>query len=429
MAGEPVAFIAAMIAQGLGASDWIKYGVLEPLFLTDWEKTVFEFTAEYVRTYGSMPPRSVMQQKFDDPFHSEADANYYHNQMKLRFVDYSIRAGVNSIENLLQDNDAYDPDKALIILRDALVKADLTTKAKLIVDARVAMVTVFAEYKAKLNLSDSQKGLLLGWPHVDKPSGGIEGGELVSLVGRPATGKTWFLLWIAMNGWAQGRRAIFITLEMPAKQIIERQIGILGGINYGPIKSKTPMISSDLVLAENAIEVNSNVEIPFYIVDGRMASMVTEIEMIARSVSADVIYIDGAYLLRHADTRLNRYQRVAENTDALKEMAMRLDIPIIASWQFNREAAKKFNKKNSEAPDLEDIGYSDAIPQHSSIVLGLLQQENLATIQTRTINILKGRGGEQGQFHVAWNFLISFFGEQDATIEADAIFLDGPEEA
>lgn len=428
MAGEPVSFISAMIAQGMGASDWIKYGVLEPLFLTDWEKTVFQFTADYVRTYGAMPPLSVMQQKFDDPFNSDAAANYYHDQMKLRFVDHSIRAGVKAIENLLYDTNEYDPDKALVMLRDALVKADLITKSKLIVDAREAMVTVFKEYKAKILLTDAEKGLMLGWPHVDKPSGGIEGGELVSIVGRPATGKTWFLLWIAMNGWAQLRRAIFVTLEMPAKQIVERQIGILGGVNYGPIKSKTKMEPLDLKKAEAAIEVNANLKIPFYVVDGRMASMVSEIEMIARSVSADVIYIDGAYLLRHGDATMNRYQRVAENTDALKEMAMRLDVPVICSWQFNREAAKKFNKKNSENPDLEDIGYSDAIGQHSSIVLGLLQQENLATIQTRMVNILKGRGGEQGTFHVAWNFLISYFGEQDATIEQDAIFLDGPEE-
>jgi len=95
---------------------------------------------------------------------------------------------------------------------------------------------------------------------------------------------------------------------------------------------------------------------------------------------------------------------------------------VVCSWQFNRDAAKKFKKKGGDTPDLEDIGYSDAIGQHSSIVLGLLQDENLATAQYRQVHVLKGRGGEQGTFSVLWDFLHSDFGEHDAVIEKDAIF-------
>lgn len=426
MAGEPVAFIAAAIKQKLSASDWIAFGVLEPMFLNKWEKAIYKFTSEYVRQFGKLPTRKIMQGKFDDPFIANGDVMFHHAQLEQRFLEHSIRAGVNAVENLLQNDDAYDPAEALAILRDTLTKADLTTKAQFILDSRKAMLDVFASYKSKIGMTSAEKGLQLGWPSVDVTSGGIEGGEVISLVGRPATGKTWMLLYLAMKGWEQGRRPVFVTLEMPGKQIIERQIGITAGIDYGPIKSKTAMMKHHMEQVQ-AVFKTIDKKIPFYVVDAQMAATVSDIEMITRSVGGDVIYIDGAYLLKHEDGKLNRYQRVAENMDLIKDAAMRLNIPVVCSWQFNREAAKKFNKKNSEDPDLEDIGYSDAIGQHSSIILGLLQNENLATIKSRKINILKGRGGEQGTFHVAWDFLHSFFGEKDATVEGNAIFLDGPE--
>jgi hypothetical protein len=77
--------------------------------------------------------------------------------------------------------------------------------------------------------------------------------------------------------------------------------------------------------------------------------------------------------------------------------------PVVVSWQFSRDAAKK-NKKKGEKAGLEDIGYTDAIGQVSSLVLGLFEEESVETIKQRKIEILKGRNGEIGSFITRWDF-------------------------
>jgi replicative DNA helicase len=85
-------------------------------------------------------------------------------------------------------------------------------------------------------------------------------------------------------------------------------------------------------------------------------------------------------------------------------LATELDIPVVVSYQLNRDAAKKIKKQKSDEVDLEDIGYSDAIGQLSSIVLALLEEESVETLLARKVTVLKGRYGETGSFRVNWDF-------------------------
>lgn len=406
MAFKSLEFVAACIDDKLDAGDWVGFGDIGPMFLTELEKSVHAFVNDYVRQNGKLPTRQLLQSKFEDPFVANASSTFIFDRMKERYLEHSIREGVQSIAPMLQNGEGYQPAEALVKLRDTLVMADLSTKKHSIVDVRDAMFPVFEEYKKKAKGAHYGKGLMLGWPTIDLETGGLDGGELASIVGRPATGKTWFMLQMAGSAWGF-RRVLFVTLEMPAKQIVARMISMMAGVPYKMIHTNQPLADGQLAQIDAALKYNSTAD-PFYILDGKMASSVLDIEMVARSVQAEAIYIDGAYLLKHPDQKLNRYQRVAENVDLLKDAALRIDKPIICSWQFNREAAKKFNKKEVEEPDLEDIGYSDAIPQHSSLVLGLMAPNDT---DKRAITVLKGRGGEVGKFVVNWDFAHMKFDE------------------
>jgi hypothetical protein len=108
----------------------------------------------------------------------------------------------------------------------------------------------------------------------------------------------------------------------------------------------------------------------------------------------------------------DRYKRVAENADLMKQELAAI-APLCVSWQFAKTASKK-NAKKGEKPGLEDIGYSDAIPQVSSVVLATLQEETHEAYETRVIDILKGRNGEVGRFKTNWNFMQMDFTEENA---------------
>jgi len=156
------------------------------------------------------------------------------------------------------------------------------------------------------------------------------------------------------------------------------------------------------------------------VVDGNLASSVADIRAKALQYKPSAIFIDGAYLLKHQFEK-DRYRRVAENADLIKKELAPL-APVIASWQFSRDAKK--NKQPGHKPGLEDIGYSDAIAQISSVVLGLIEDEgngkmNLnespkekpKAVTKKKVYIPKGRSGEQGEFDINWNFETSDFTE------------------
>ena len=144
-------------------------------------------------------------------------------------------------------------------------------------------------------------------------------------------------------------------------------------------------------------------EEPFWIVDGNLTATVEDIWALALQLKPEFIVIDGAYLLKHPNRRLNRWDRVAENAELMKQaLATDLNIPVFASWQLNREAAKK--AKKGQETGLEDIGYSDAIGQISSIVLALDEEDSVETLKQRKVSVKKGRNGEVGSYYINWDF-------------------------
>jgi len=129
-----------------------------------------------------------------------------------------------------------------------------------------------------------------------------------------------------------------------------------------------------------------------------------------------VIFIDGAYLLRHRNIRLDRFTRAAENVELIKRHCTDQEMMAFCSWQFNREASKKQKKSGSDHGDLEDVGYTDAIGQISSIVVALFQEDSVETMKYRKIQVLKGRNGEIGQFSIFWDFISMNFGQSNPSL-------------
>ena len=109
----------------------------------------------------------------------------------------------------------------------------------------------------------------------------------------------------------------------------------------------------------------------------------------------------------------DRFARLNATVDGLKKRISKL-APTVASFQFNREAAKEAKKKKGESKiGLEHIFGSDAIGMNSSLVLGLFEEESVATVKQRRIEILKGRSGETGAFTTNWRFDTMDFSQID----------------
>lgn len=227
------------------------------------------------------------------------------------------------------------------------------------------------------------------------------------------THNTWFLLYIAMHNWTIKKlNVLFVSMEMNTLAIAQRAGAMYAGTNVGQLKGgikegyATPIMEKFIHAMDQLVFESAK----FYVVDGNLAANPTDVFMLAKQLGCHMVCIDGAYLMRSKNPKLNKFDRVADNVELMKQLASDNEQSCVASWQFNRVASQKMEKKTTKV-GLEDIGYSDAIGQISTVALALLQEEGVDTLETRTIDVMKGRNGEIGKFEVNWLFNVMDFSQ------------------
>lgn len=432
-------------------SDFIQRGDLRYLFdSSNAELAVYNTMRKHVTSYGKLPHEStLLSETQTELLPSIEPADYYQHLAVKRMLGREIKATAVKVDILLKGKPGTlpDPIAAYEVQRSALLSLHTDLKGSQLMDFRNAKDMIWGLYMAAL--TGGNKGAIeLGWPYLDSSDmgSGLFAGDVVSFVGRPQKGKTWMMLWTALHNWKKGKTPLFVSMEMDMQLIMIRLAAIYTQIEAKKIKSGnlSPTVPPNAPKgmkpeADRLMEGLNNLgthEAPFWVVDGNLTSSVEEIRTYAAQLDPDVVLIDGAYLLSHDNKSLAMHARVAANCELMKrELAASLRIPVIASFQFNRDAAKKM-KKNEENKaagkaevqvDLEDIAHSDAIGQISSIVLGFFEDANPENVNKKRIDVMKGRSGEQGVFYCNWDFQKMDFSEcveKDSQYEPGMKFTD-----
>jgi len=329
------------------------------------------------------------------------------------FYDVLNKANVDSQTLLKHAPNAHE--QSVEILRKA-IRTITEQKYRLrIVDVgkEGASLVMQAYYQSTL----SESIAMFGWPYLDTQSGGIMPGDVISFVGRPAVGKTWLTLWTALHNWTERKmNVLYVSMEMMVLPIIQRITALYTHQNIKQLKM-SGFSSSTLTKFGAGLKGLTFEKAKLYVVDGNLTSNVEDLFALAEMLECRIVMIDGAYLLRHNNSRLDRYTRAAENVELIKRACTDQEMISVCSWQFNREASKKQKKNKGEQGDLEDIGYSDAIGQISSIALSLFQEDSVETMKSRKVQVMKGRNGEVGQFSIAWDFILMTFHQTDPPLE------------
>ena len=392
-------FLVSLIDSDHGLDQYARMRPEGALFMGEAEKEFYEFVSGHVLSYSKLPSRGTCKEEGHHllPPAQPEPPEYYFSKVRERYVFYQLKVMLKGVESELNDD---QPSNALGRMVDTMSLCQMMVhKDRLIDFTKEALSTLEAEYKYKQHHGDDH-GLHLGWSEFDNMTGGLQGGDLITMVGRPGAGKTYLMLHAANHAWQRNLVPLFVSMEMKPLLIMQRIAAMLTktpitGIKHAALPTKL------LNNMTNKLKGIAKSKIPYWIVDGSLTSTVNDVVLLSRQLKPGVVFIDGAYLLR-STSRVPRWERLTENAERLKgELAEALNIPVVISYQFNREVKKGAKAENV---GLENIAYTDAIGQLSSVVLGLLQDESVETLMRRRIEILKGRNGEQGSFEVHWIF-------------------------
>jgi len=388
---------------------------LSPVLFKPYEQPVYEWVASHLSQHHTLPQIETLQAQFPDTGAIEVPepASYYVLLSEQQYFYNTLNTvNLKSQETLKHDQNAHEA--AASILRDGLRSITEQKYRVRIMDVShdAAGLVMSAYYQSAISDIKGQ----FGWPYMDNQSGGVMPGDVISFVGRPAVGKTWLTLWTALHNWTVKKlNVLYVSMEMMTLPIAQRITALYTKTNIAQLKVSG---YSTVVLKKftTGLKALSLEKAKMYVVDGNLATNVEDLFALADMLECKLIFIDGAYLLRHKNVRLDRFTRAAENVELIKRYCTDQEAMAFCSWQFNREATKKQKKGGSDSGDLEDIGYSDSIGQISSIALGLFQEDSVETLKTRKIQVLKGRNGEIGQFSIAWDFNAMSFAQTNPAI-------------
>lgn len=267
----------------------------------------------------------------------------------------------------------------------AQIDAELHTAVECVGVAR-SVSEIMKDVIRDMGSEDTRAGVPSGFPSYDgATAGGFHPGELIIIAARPSVGKSALAVGMGLHAALHRRRVLFVSLEMTSGDIALRVLASETG-------EKLPRLRAGKGDRQRAEEVAAEFdEVPFLLWSGRGVDL-DQLRGVCRLEQArgglDAIFVDYIGLVKPADRRKPRWEAVTETSNALKTLALTLNVPVIALCQLNRDA-------EGETPKLSHLRESGAIEQDADVVM-LLDRERDSS--TASLNVAKIRNGRTGPF-------------------------------
>jgi replicative DNA helicase len=219
----------------------------------------------------------------------------------------------------------------------------------------------------ELKLTGKSKQIKTGLADLNKNlNGGWNAPDLIIIGGRPSMGKTQFAIHFSKNAGKQGKKTMFVSIEMTRIQLVLRMMLEKTTFDYYEINNGE-LTPEQLKQAEESL--NEIAKYNINIVDDHNARNLNKIKSTARKLkrkgNLDLIIIDYLQLIRTNQKFGTRDIEVGFITSELKNLAKELMVPVILLAQLNRPV--KGSKISS--PKLEDLRESGNIEQDADIVI------------------------------------------------------------
>lgn len=253
--------------------------------------------------------------------------------------------------------------------------------------------------------------LYLGFDKLDELLGGLEGGDMIVIGARPAVGKSALVTQITSNLARQGKRIGFYNLEMQNKQVYERFVVSESGIGLTRLRRAIRFLGDEEERFNKANETLEKAE--NIVITSGGAKSVSDIRSESRHMDYDIIIIDYMQLLKaEATYRGNRAAEVGEISRSIKNLAMELNIPIIALSQLNRASEMKETKE----PTMAELREAGNIEQDASVIM-LMWNLDANDRTKKGCKVEKNRQGNTGKVVMRFNGDLMRFEETNETVK------------
>jgi len=352
-----------LISQLLSTKDmvFIQDQQIKPKFFTGDHYHVYRFILDYFGEHSEVPTVRVIESKYPN-YAFETVEGIVGTEEPLSHWCAEIRnkAKHNKMADLIDEmaNDltAFKTADAFDTLKNGLYYIENEVEVSSDID-----ITKDTQKRKELYLKKKETqgmlGISYGIPKLDYYTKGLENGTLTTLIARAGVGKTWVQVLVGAYAMLQNYRVLHCLTEMSEDIMRDRYDAMLYGMttgefNYAKFKSGT-LSSEEEESYFRFLEEDLPLLEPLIL---HTATDVSSVLSKAEAVKADIIMIDGAYLMEDQRKARDDWLRVTHITRDLKKGAKRLKKPIFINHQADKSTSK-------QGPELENIMYAQSLGQ------------------------------------------------------------------
>lgn len=358
---------------------------------------VWEFIRKYFDANSTVPPKSLVLEKFRD-FEipdSVGSTKYHLDELQVEYLNSSLKSILMNAATDVQSGNGTKVLESLISQTSELKKNTAVIRDIDVTDIESAV----AYYEEQHRLSElGIQGIKTGLPGFDNylPAG-IMPGQLGVFLAYPGIGKSWLSLYFAVQAWKQGKSPLVISLEMSETEVRNRVFTIMGEGRWSHRKLSAGQIDVDDLRNWHRAELEGKPE--FHIISNDTGGDITPSVLRGKidQYNPDFVIVDYLQLMSPNNKADNETVRMKNLSRELKLMAISEEVPIIAISSATPDDVTKLDT----VPTLGQTAWSRQIAYDADWVMALGRGPNSDIIECV---FRKNRNGFMGEFLVQVDF-------------------------
>lgn len=371
----------------------IEQGISDEWIIDDDLRRVWKFVREHYANYREVPSIIAVTDNFPNfrAIKVEDTLDYLIDKMVEFRRNRLTRNGLETVVDRMTQN---DHESALT----EMSKTITLVNAQGVVGTTHIDVTKSADkFWEDYETLQSHKllGVPTGFEKIDDATAGLQGGQLITMIAPPKTGKSQIALRMAANVHEAGLVPMYQSFEMNNHEQEQRYLAMASHVSSNRLR-RGQLTASEEDRARNFTEELKDKH-PFHFVDAINGLTIDSLIAKAEQLNPDALFVDGVYLMLDQVTgEANTPQALTNITRGLKRVAQKLDIPVIITTQT------LLWKMRGGKVTADSIGYSSSFFQDSDVILGLEpieEDENM-----RLLKIVQSRNCPPSETSITWNW-------------------------
>lgn len=341
----------------------------------------YRFIKQYHQDHGSLPTPSIVTTKLKDPTLFEGmddvdgSSKHYVSELREEFIRSEIQDMIIALGQNLNKRTTEE------ILNKAGAKiSELISKGQKIVD-----VNIMDPELARKDFQQAREddlagtfGILTGIPEWDEYSpGGALPGQSIVLFGYSGKTKSWAADIIAASAYRQGRKVLFVSLEMTEKQQRSRVWAITADGNFAMSDLQKGYVSDDQIEEFSEKHLNTGGEIIVVAPNGSTGMTPNQIRAKVEQHKPDIVIVDYLQLMDDNFRTKEMTPRMLNVSRDMKQLAMSANIPVVSISAVTDDEGKKRDKP----PMISQLAWSRAIEFDSDVAIAIHKYDNTDIVE------------------------------------------------